>query len=98
MSRYIDADALHKAYIELRNFKQDPHSGDWISLRAVPLTTVIRTLDEAPSIDIVRCKECRCCHRNYVDMTPPYQHDYCYKFSRYMNADDFCSYGERSSE
>ena len=53
---------------------------------------------EAPTIDIVRCKECRYCHRNYVDMTPPYQHDYCYKFSRYMNADDFCSYGEREGE
>lgn len=52
MSRLIDADALHKAYMELRNFKQDPQSGDWISLRAVPLTTVIRMLNEAPSIDI----------------------------------------------
>ena len=50
--RLIDADALHKAYIELRNFKQDPQSGDWISLRAVPLTTVIRMLNDAPSIDI----------------------------------------------
>ena len=51
--RLIDADALHKAYMELRNFKQDPLSGDWISLRAVPLTTVIRMLNEAPAIDAV---------------------------------------------
>ena len=51
MSRYIDADALHKAYMELRNFKQDPQSGDWISLRAVPLTAVIRMLNEAPTIE-----------------------------------------------
>ena len=50
--RLIDADALHKAYMELRNFKQDPQSGDWISLRAVPLTTVIRMLNDTPSIDI----------------------------------------------
>ena len=49
--RLIDADALHKAYMELRNFKQDPQSGDWISLRAVPLTTVIRMLNEAPIIE-----------------------------------------------
>lgn len=49
--RPIDADALHKAYMELRNFKQDPQSGDWISLRAVPLTTVIRMLNEAPAIE-----------------------------------------------
>lgn len=49
--RPIDADALHKAYMELRNFKQDPQSGDWISLRAVPLATVIRILNEAPTIE-----------------------------------------------
>lgn len=49
--RLIDADALHKAYMELRNFKQDPQSGDWISLRAVPLTTVIRMLNDAPTIE-----------------------------------------------
>ena len=58
MSRWIDADALHKAYIELRNFKQDPQSGDWISLRAVPLTTVIRMLNDLPSIELIRCKDC----------------------------------------
>lgn len=88
MSRWIDADALHKAYIELRNFKQDPQSGDWISLRAVPLKTVIRMLNDLPSIDIVRCKECKYwnsetngCKRNpSVEAWKP---------------DDFCSYGER---
>ena len=93
--RSIDADALHKAYMELRNFKQDPQSGDWISLRAVPLTTVIRMLNDAPSIDIVRCKECKwwqksreratmCCLREVPN--------------RPMKADDYCSYGEREGE
>ena len=99
--RSIDADVLHKAYMELRNFKQDPQSGDWISLRAVPLTTVVRMLNEAPTIDavsVVRCKECKwydngqnesdswnCCTRH---------------FGHYIdvNDDDFCSYGERSDD
>ncbi len=92
MSRYIDADALHKAYIELRNFKQDPQSGDWISLRAVPLTTVIRMLNDLPSIDIVRCKECEWYLNGHL----------CTHWSNFGTietlADDFCSYGERKSD
>ena len=86
--KLIDADALHKAYMELRNFKQDPQSGDWISLRAVPLTTVIRMLNDAPSIDIVRCQDCKYwvynfngCSRN--PCTEPWY------------ATDGCTYGER---
>lgn len=82
--RLIDADALHKAYMELRNFKQDPQSGDWISLRAVPLTTVIRMLNDAPSIDIVRCKECK--HREE------------YPCKVYHDDDWYCADGERESE
>ena len=70
MSRYIDADVLHKAYMELRNFKQDPQSGDWISLRAVPLTTVIRILNDAPSIDLVFCEDCRDCVEKGVTKFP----------------------------
>lgn len=54
--KLIDAGALHKAYMELRNFKQNPQSGDWISLRAVPLTTVIRMLNEAPIIETKQVK------------------------------------------
>ena len=91
MSRLIDADALHKAYMELRNFKQDPQSGDWISLRAVPLTTVIRMLNKAPTIDaveVVRCQDCKHwvynfngCSRN--PCTEPWY------------ATDYCNYGER---
>ena len=91
--RLIDADALHKAYMELRNFKQDPQSGDWILLRAVPLTTVIRMLNEAPTIDavsVVRCKECR-----YKDM------EICAMYRLVVAGvrkyDDYCSYGERKN-
>ena len=89
--RSIDADVLHKAYMELRNFKQDPQSGDWISLRAVPLTTVIRMLNDAPSIDIVRCKECK-----YYKQSEAF----CENGNGLWQAGDecFCNYGEREGE
>ena len=92
--RLIDADALHKAYMELRNFKQDPQSGDWISLRAVPLTTVIRMLNDAPSIDIVRCKECRW-GKPYSDKQLECD---ALGLGGLKFPDDFCSYGEREGE
>ena len=92
--KLIDADALHKAYMELRNFKQDPQSGDWISLRAVPLTTVIRMLNDAPSIDIVRCKECRW-GKPYSDKQLECD---ALGLGGLKFPDDFCSYGEREGE
>ena len=92
--RLIDADALHKAYMELRNFKQDPQSGDWISLRAVPLTTVIRMLNDTPSIDIVRCKECR---KSHIDgKTTHYL--WCTEWGRSTDTFGYCERGEREGE
>lgn len=90
--RLIDADVLHKAYMELRNFKQDPQSGDWISLRAVPLTTVIRMLNDAPSIDIIRCQDCR-----YRYMDADLQVWTC-TYGLMIKPDGFCNYGEREGE
>lgn len=95
MSRYIEVDAVITAIAEFNKYEDEleyPYASDDLEEYKDDARLLI---EDAPSIDIVRCKECRYCHRNYVDMTPPYQHDYCYKFSRYMNADDFCSYGER---
>ena len=54
----------------------------------------IEDVTDKVAVSVVRCKECKLCNTNYVDMTPPYAHNYCYKFSRYVNADDYCSYGE----
>ena len=39
--------------------------------------------------DLVRCKECK-----YKDEIV----NYCYENDRDVNADDFCSYGEREGE
>lgn len=45
--------------------------------------------------DLVRCKECKYRNGNYVDMTPPYTHEYCRRWTRYVVAEDFCSCAER---
>ena len=44
-------------------------------------------IDSAPNIDIVRCKEC-----------VEYDDDWCMYWQNVVDAYDFCSYGERSSE
>lgn len=43
-------------------------------------------IEDASSIDIVRCKECK----NKDNIV-----DYCHKTDRWVTADDFCSYGVR---
>lgn len=52
-------------------------------------------IDSAPSIDIVRCKECRWASPNgkYGCMLKPFsKNDWQY---HHLFSDDFCSYGER---
>ena len=51
-------------------------------------------VDEAPSIDIVRCGECKYWHKNRKEGDGMNVFDVCYDFQ----ADDFCSYGERKGE
>ena len=79
MSRYIDADALTK------EIKQDIID-DGLTERYV-----FYRINEAPSIDIVRCQDCKYwvynfngCSRN--PCTEPWY------------ATDFCNYGEREGE
>lgn len=76
MSRYIDADALTK------EIKQD------IADEGLTERFVFYRINEAPSIDIVRCQDCKYwvynfngCSRN--PCTEPWY------------ATDFCNYGER---
>ena len=44
-------------------------------------------IKEIPSVNIVRCKECKY-----------YEADWCYWRDEAITADDFCSYGEREGE
>ena len=48
-----------------------------------------KDIEDAPSIDIVRCKECK-----YYEA----KEDWCYWRDEAITADDFCSYGEREGE
>lgn len=84
MSRYIDTKWLEdnaKEY-SLGYYEED----EW--------ATPLNVLDSAPSIDIVRCGECK--HWTNGDDT----YGICYRCAntRQMKADDFCSYGEREGE
>lgn len=76
MSRWIDADALQRALAQMWYDSQ-------ISITGISVSELIH---KQPSIDIVRCRECKrnnyCCR--YI--TPPGR-----------KPDDFCSYGVRDS-
>lgn len=82
MSRYIDYDA-----IDYRNDKMHDKSSDFID----GVIYMAQRIEEAPSIDIVRCQDCKYwvynfngCARN--PCTEPWY------------ATDFCNYGEREGE
>ena len=78
MARYIDADALpeHK-FPTIDGY----YAMGWnCAIEAI--------CENEPSIDIVRCKECKRYEEDSVGW-------YCDRYKRTMQADDFCSYGER---
>ena len=75
MSRYIDADAL-KANCDIVVGDTTIGRRDYV---------MFHEIDSAPSIDIVRCKECYMCDEEM----------WCSFYDSIMESDDFCSYGER---
>ena len=93
--RLIDADSLKKDIARLhvlndeaeirRAYECNPHvtSTDFEET----LVSVFDAIDDAPSIDIVRCKDCK--HHEY---------DWCYLNENNFLDDDFCSYGGREGE
>ena len=74
-------------YIDAEWLKQNFNTVFW--------SQITKTIDSAPSIDIVFCKECK--HR-YDDgwLEPRWTCDYL-KDMR-LKDDDFCSYGKRKGE
>ena len=86
MSRYIDADALIKDtwFVLIKGENID-------DIAEQIIRQCKRIVKDAPSIDIVRCKECKSWHKNIKEGEDIPVHDACY----YFKADDFCSYGER---
>ena len=84
MSRYIDAEWLSKLF-------PDTGEGEWTYN-----VTALGYIDSAPSIDIVRCKEC--IYWTYDDL---YDEHICGNSEWTgvgVKADDFCSRGERESD
>ena len=91
MSRYIDADnAIERLGAYLMTDAQIEYGGlasenieDWKPI-------AIEILKGAPSIDIVRCKECKWAKANGT-------YQWCGRLdsTARITADDFCSYGER---
>ena len=85
MSRYIDADALKK------EIKQD------IADNGLTERYVFYRINEAPTIDIVRCKECK--WADWYKTADGKQFCYCMETGNGgRTADDYCSYGEREGE
>ena len=83
--RLIDADALIAEF---------PHDEDW----DYPVNTnsyVVEAINSAPSIDIVRCGECKHWHKGVCWGIPFSGDDASYIDTE---SDDFCSYGEARDE
>ena len=96
MSKWIDADnAIERLGAYLMTDAQIEYGGlasedieDW-----KPIATDI--LKGAPSIDIVRCKECKWYKHYRKQFTMERRGDgLCDRCNYVMNDDDFCSYGE----
>lgn len=83
MSKYIDYDA-----IDYRNDKMHDKSSDFID----GVIYMAQRIEDAPSIDIVRCKECK--HGEYWNGFNEYE---CHtnRHAIRHNPDFFCADGER---
>ena len=104
MSRYIDADALMNKYKGHHDFYLNAWGGDFKSMdakdkaRCDELINCIAEIVNAPTIDIVRCGECKW-YDNGQNESDSW--NYCTRhFGHYIdvNDDDYCSYGEREGE
>lgn len=85
MSKWIDADALRAVY--------EPHIDKG---RRVPVENILAWIDEVPSMDIVKCRDCVNCTASVGE-----QGDVLWKCNIHyylVLPDDFCNYGERKDE
>ena len=96
MSRYIDADAVIARIAGQMSYEIEVETGN--ETDCVDLAEEL--LNDIPSIDIVRCKECKYWIDNLTeDDTDEAYGECCFDWDIKMpKADDFCSYGEREGE
>ena len=91
MSRYIDAEWLKELYKPYKSY-----NGKEL---AVPIGAILANIDDAPSIDIVRCKECRYWHREINGNGVEYiNFSKCTKGHHGNGLDFYCADGEREDE
>lgn len=100
MSRYIDADALIMAlrleYPMMPMFKENQK--EW-EIKTDGYRKAEEVIDDAPTIDIVRCKECRYCKRKRGTFKgEPIIFYRCEEHNRDVENDDFCSWAEREGK
>lgn len=110
--RLIDADALKENLIKERDtipltkterygFGVEFPDNHGMSMRG-GINKAFRCMEETPTIDavpVVRCKDCK--HYKTQDKVKSWEHKkrYCMRSAATkVNADDFCSYGERRSD
>ena len=94
MSRYIDADVFREFLGDIRaeyNFFDDEERPRYEAYSKA-LLILNEYIENVPSIGIVRCKECRFTQERATTIDGK---KYCGKLIGWVNADDFCSYGER---
>ena len=84
MSRWIDADAVIARIAGQMSYEIEVETGN--ETDCVDLAEEL--LNDIPSIDIVRCRECK-----YFEPK-----DWCYWRDEMITADDFCSYGQKGDE
>ena len=83
MSRYIDADALKEKIDNMWNGRPLSSLG----------ARILVTIDDAPSIDIVRCAECK--HNYNTAINHGKMQPRCDFTDWKLTKNDFCSRGER---
>jgi len=100
MSRYMDADEQMTRIKQVyESMGVDTHGiwnkqlakafkGSDVETIRMCLHAILGAITQAPSIDIVRCKECYMCDEEM----------WCSFYDSIMESDDFCSYGEREGE
>lgn len=85
MSKWIDADALKQKY----TMATTRYSGGIMERPVV----VLEAIDDAPSIEIIRCGECK-----YWKSTVQMPNGTEVKCLYGRKPDDFCSYGQKGDE
>ena len=101
MNRYIRLDDALKAYNEAMDELVKWQMNEWqlgdfseCEFNTTDCKHIARKIADAPSIDIVRCRECK----YWLDGSGLCKHWSKLYGSVLTKADDYCSYGERKGE